>query len=209
MDHKASEKILQIDRDLAEHIDKIVTEKVTDKLNAFQEQLDQIQSQCQNVAASQPNNRATLVAFSGDMDKLIATFIIATGAASMGMEVSVYVTFWALAALKKKTCFKGKPFTDVLTALMLPSGPTRLNSSKLNMLGIGPAFFSYVMKKKNIASLSELIDLAREMGVRIIACQLAMEVMGIKPEELIDGLDFGGVATYLADARDSKVTLFI
>jgi peroxiredoxin family protein len=209
MDHRVSEKILQIDSDLAKYIDKTVTEKVTEKLNAFQEQLDQIKTQCQNAAASQPSNSATLVAFSGDMDKLIAAFIIATGAASMGMEVSVYVTFWALAALKKKTSFKGKPFTDMLTGFMLPSGPGHLNTSKLNMLGIGPAFFGYVMKKKNVASLSELIDLARQMGVRIIACQLAMEVMGIKPEELIDGLDFGGATTYLADARDSKITLFI
>jgi peroxiredoxin family protein len=111
--------------------------------------------------------------------------------------------------LKKKTCFKGKSFTDVLTALMLPSGPAHLSTSKMNMLGAGPAFFGYVMKKKNVASLTELIDLARETGVRIIACQLAMEVMGIKREELVDGLDYGGVSTYLADARDSKVTLFI
>jgi len=209
MGHQTSEKNLQLDRDLADYIDKAVAEKVGEKLNVFQEQLEQIRTQCQNALDSQTCNRATLVAFSGDMDKLIATFIIATGAASMGMEVSVYVTFWALAALKKKTCFKGKPFTDILTALMLPSGPTRLSTSKMNMLGAGPAFFGYVMKKKNVASLTELIGLARETGVRIIACQLAMEVMGIKREELIDGLDFGGVATYLADARDSKVTLFI
>lgn len=209
MGNPSSEKIEQLDRNLADYIDKSVTAKVTEKLNAVQEQLDQIRAQCQNAAASQSGNRATLVTFSGDMDKLIAAFIIATGAASMGMEVSVYVTFWALAALKKKTCFKGKPFTDILTALMLPSGPAHLSTSKMNMLGAGPAFFGYVMKKKNVASLTDLISLAREMGVRIIACQLAMEVMGIEREELIDGLDFGGVATYLADARDSKVTLFI
>ena len=77
------------------------------------------------------------------------------------------------------------------------------------MMGIGPTFFSYVMKKKKLLSLPDLIGLARETGVRIIACQMAMEVMGIRKEELIDDIDYGGVATYLADARDSKVTLFI
>ena len=123
--------------------------------------------------------------------------------------MSVYVTFWALAALKKRTCFKGKSVTDRLTALMLPSGPTHLNTSKMNMLGAGPAFFSYVMTKKTVASLPDLIHTARESGVRIVACQMAMEVMGITREELIDGLEFGGVSTYLADAGDSRLTLFI
>jgi peroxiredoxin family protein len=114
-----------------------------------------------------------------------------------------------LAALKKKTRLKGKTLMDKLTAMMLPSGPAHLGTSKMNMLGLGPAFFSRVMKKKNISSLSDLIRLARDMGVRITACQTAMEVMGIAQDELLDGLDFGGVATYLADARDSRITLFI
>ncbi len=209
MGRRSSKTTVQLDQNLVNYIDNTITTKVTEKLNAIQEQIDQILAQCQNTSTSQLSNRATLVAFSGDMDKLIAAFIIATGAASMGMDVSMYVTFWALAALKKKTRLKGKPFTDMLTALMLPAGPAHLGTSKMNMLGAGPAFFSYVMKKKKVASLSDLIGLARETGVRIIACQTAMEVMGITQEELIDDLDFGGVATYLADACDSKVTLFI
>jgi peroxiredoxin family protein len=94
-------------------------------------------------------------------------------------------------------------------ALMLPSGLGRLKVSKMNMLGMGPAFFKYIMKKKNISNLPELMNVARETGVRMIACQMSMEVMGIKKEELLDGLDYGGVATYLANARESSITLSI
>ena len=209
MGRQSSKTIMQLDQNLADYIDDAVTAKVAEKLNAIQEQIDQTLAQCQKTQVSHLSNRATIIAFSGDMDKLIAAFIIATGAASIGMDASVYVTFWALSALKKKNRFKGKSFTDMLTALMLPAGPDHLSTSKMNMWGAGPAFFSYVMKKKNISSLADLIDLARQMGVRIIACQTAMDVMGITQEEIIDGLDFGGVATYLADACDSRITLFI
>jgi len=209
MCHRPLETATQLDRNLLDYIENTITAKVTEKINSAQKQLEQTLAQCRSSAASQVSNRATIVAFSGDMDKLIAAFIIATGAAAMGMKVSMYFTFWSLAALKKKTSLKGKPITDILTALMLPSGPAHLGTSKMNMLGAGPAFFSYVMKKKNLLSLPDLICLARETGIRIIACQTAMEVMGITKEELLDDLEFGGVATYLADARDSRVTLFI
>jgi peroxiredoxin family protein len=206
--HRSFETI-EFDQQLLDYINNRIEDKLTEKLNSIHKQLEETLAQKQNSATPQLSNRVTIVAFSGDMDKLMAAFIIAAGAASMGMEVSVYCTFWALAALKKKTKFKGKPITEKLIAMMLPSGPAHLATSQMNMLGIGPAFFNYVMKKKKIMSLPDLIGVARETGVRIIACQMAMEVMGITKEELLDNLDFGGVATYLADARDSKVTLFI
>jgi len=209
MYHRPLEITTKVDQNLLDYIDNMITDKITEKLNSVQKQLEQTLAQGQSSATSQLSNRVTIVAFSGDMDKLIAALIIATGAMTMGMEVSMYFTFWALAALKKKSSLKGKLITDKLVALMLPSSPAHLGTSKMNMLGIGPTFFKYVMKKKNMMSLPDLISLARETGIRIIACQMAMEVMGIAKEELLDGLDFGGVATYLADARDSRVTLFI
>lgn len=121
----------------------------------------------------------------------------------------MFFTFWALPVLKKATHFKGKPFTDKLMGMMLPGGPERLSTSKMNMCGMGPKFFEHVMAKKNIASLSDLMTMARECGVRIVACQMAMDVMGITQDEMRDDLEYGGVATYLADAGDSKITLFI
>lgn len=199
----------KFDRELLDYIDNKIDNRIKEELDSIHEQIEGILTKQQDSAKSDLSNRVTIVAFSGDMDKLMAAFIIAAGAASMGMEVSVYCTFWALAALKKKTKFKGKPITEKLIAMMLPSGPANLATSEMNMLGIGPVFFNYVMKKKKIMSLPDLIDTARESGVRIIACQMAMTVMGITKEELLDNLDFGGVATYLADARASRVTLFI
>jgi peroxiredoxin family protein len=154
-------------------------------------------------------NRATIVAFSGDMDKLFAAFTIATGAVAMGMQVSIFFTFWGLAALRKKTILKGKTISEKLIALMFPSGPNKLCSSKMNILGAGPVFFKRLMRKKNAQSLPELISLARDMGVRMVACRISMDIMGLREDELIDGLEFAGVATYLADARDSRITLFI
>ena len=193
---------------LLNYIDEAIKAKVTEKCDAFQTQIEQALINCRS-GEVQTSNRATIVVFSGDMDKLIAAFIISTGAVAMGMDVSMYFTFWGLAALKKRIIIKGKPITEKLMGVMLPSGPAHVGTSKMNMLGMGPAFFKYVMKKKNIETLPDLIALAGEMGVRMVGCQMSMDVMGITQEELIDGLDYGGVTTYLADASDAKITLFI
>ena len=208
MSCQESNKLKEENQVLSNYIDEVVTAKVTEKFESLQSQIEQVLNKGED-HEKQISNRATIVAFSGDMDKLIAAFIISTGAAAMGMDVSMYFTFWGLTALKKKTVFKGKSITEKLMGVMLPNGPNHVSTSKLNMLGIGPAFFKYVMKKKNIETLPNLIDLAREMGVSMTVCQMSMDVMGITKDELIDGLDYGGVTTYLADASDSKITLFI
>jgi peroxiredoxin family protein len=208
MSEQDLKKLTGVDHDLLNYIDKVITAKVAEKFDTIQTQIEQALKNC-CFDKSQTSNRATIVVFSSDMDKLIAAFIIATGAAAMAMNVSMYFTFWGLAALKKKTVLKGKPITEKLMGIMLPSGPTHVGTSRLNMFGIGPAFFKYVMKKKNVETLSDLIALAGEMDIRMVGCQMSMDVMGITKEELIDGLDYGGVTTYLADASDSKITLFI
>ena len=198
---------VQVDGALLEFVDQTIDSRISRTAERMAGQIERNLSQ--RSPQSPLSNRATIVAFSADMDKLMAAFIIAAGAAAMGMDVSMYFTFWGLAALKKKTALKGKTLTDKLIALMLPSGPSRVGTSKLNMLGMGPAFFKRVMAKKNVQRLPELIDLTRQSGVRMVACQMAMDVMGIRQDELIDGVESGGVATYLADARDSRITLFI
>jgi peroxiredoxin family protein len=208
MSEQDLENLTEVDPAMLNYIDKAVTTKVTEKFDVLQTQIEQALKNCCS-DKSQTRNRATVVVFSSDMDKLIAAFIIATGAAAMGMDVSMYFTFWGLAALKKKTVLKGKSITEKLIGIMLPSGPAHVGTSKMNMLGMGAAFFKYVMKKKNVETLPDLIALAGEMDIRMVGCQMSMEVMGITKEELIDGLDYGGVTTYLADASDSKITLFI
>jgi peroxiredoxin family protein len=127
----------------------------------------------------------------------------------MEMEVSMFFTLWGLAAVKRKAQYQGKPLTEKMMAAVLPSGPHRVGTSRMNMLGLGPAFLRMMMGKKKVPSLRELIELAGEMEVSMVACEMSMGVMGIKREELIDGLEYGGVAAYLGDASDSKITLFI
>lgn len=171
--------------------------------------IEQLEAEVQRLAPRTVSNRATLVVFSGDMDKVLAGLVIATGAAAMGLEVSMFHTFWGLNALRKGRTFKGKDVIEKAMGWMMPAGLSDLDPSRMSFGGLGAKLFRMRMKKNGVQSPEELFALAREMGVRFVACQMSMEVMGIRPEELVDGVDVGGVAAYLGDAADSKVTLFI
>ncbi len=152
----------------------------------------------------------TIVVFSGDLDKAIASFIIANGAASMGKKVTMFFTFWGLNILRKHDKVSvQKGFMDNMFGMMMPRGSKRLGLSKMNMLGMGPKMIRSVMKSKNVTSLEDLIKAAMESGIEIVACQMSMDVMGLKQEELIDGVKIGGVGYYLGEAEDSNVNLFI
>jgi CoA-disulfide reductase len=152
----------------------------------------------------------TLVVFSGDLDKAIASFIIANGAASMGKKVTMFFTFWGLNILRKhERVSVQKGFMDKMFASMMPRGSKRLGLSKMNMLGMGGKMIRKVMKDKNVNSLEELIQAAIDQGIEIVACQMSMDVMGLRKEELIDGVKIGGVGYYLGEAEDSNVNLFI
>ncbi len=156
------------------------------------------------------SSQLTMVLFSGDFDKVFAAFIIATGALAMGKKVSVFVTFWGLDAIKKPSMkTAGRQFLEKMILWMRPKGPNKLGTSKMNFGGIGPRLFRYMMDRKKIEPLTSLIELAREMGIKIIACQMSMDVMGIKKEDLLDGIEFGGAATFLSDSFASNTTLFI
>jgi peroxiredoxin family protein len=157
-------------------------------------------------------NKLAMIVFSGDLDKLLAAFVIATGAVAMGYEVVMFFTFWGTAALRdKKKRAKGKDFFGRMFGFMLPRGTSQVKLSKMNMGGMGTGMMKYLMKKKNILSLEEMVALAAELGVKIYACDMSMGLMGMKPEELIDypGLDYVGVAKFLEEAGDSKIQLFI
>lgn len=152
----------------------------------------------------------TIVVFSGDLDKAIASFIIANGAAAMGRPVTMFFTFWGLNILRKDVAPRvNKTFIEKMFGAMMPRGSKRLKLSSMNMAGIGPKMIRGIMKKKNILSLEELIDQAKENGIKLVACSMSMDVMGIKKEELIDGVEVGGVASYLGEAEKSNVNLFI
>jgi len=152
----------------------------------------------------------TLVVFSGDLDKAIASMIIANGAAAFGKPVSIFFTFWGLNILRKPYNIKvKKTLLESMFGKMMPRGIERLGLSKMNMLGMGAKMVKYIMNKKNVDSLEKLVKDALDNNVKFIACTMSMDIMGIKKEELIDGLDYAGVATYLGDAMESSVNLFI
>ena len=152
----------------------------------------------------------TIIVFDGDLDKVLASFIIANGAAAMGRPVTMFFTFWGLNALRKpEKVHVKKPFIEKMFGFMMPRGTTKLKLSKMHMMGMGTKMMKKVMKSKNVSSLEELIRQAQENGVKLVACTMSMDVMGITPEELIDGVELAGVASYLGDAEQSNVNLFV
>jgi peroxiredoxin family protein len=195
--------------DLEKIVERMVEAKLEEKIGGLQSQVTEALERLTKVERQAIGDRATLLVFSGEFDKLMTAFIVASGAVAMGMDVSMYFTFWGLTALKKKTVFAGKPVAEKMISGMLPSAPTVAPTSRMNMMGIGPRFFQWQMGNKNVETLPDMIKLCQEMGVKMIACQMAMDVMGVTEEELIDGIEFGGVATYVGEAMDSRVTLMI
>ena len=152
----------------------------------------------------------TIVVFSDDLDKALASFIIANGAASMGKKVTMFFTFWGLNIIKRRNPVKvKKDFLGTIFGIMLPKNTSALKLSKMNMFGIGSSMMRLIMKRKNIDSLESLIDQAQESGVEFIACTMSMDVMGVKKEELMDGVNFAGVATYLERSEQANMSLFI
>ena len=154
-------------------------------------------------------NGQTIVVFSNDLDKALASFIIANGAKASGKDVTMFFTFWGLNILRKSNVSVKKGFIDKMFGFMMPKGAEKLTLSKMNMGGMGSAMMKWVMKNKNISTLSELIQQAQDSGVKFIACNMSMDVMGIKEEELIDGVEIGGVAKYISESNNANSNLFI
>ncbi len=151
-----------------------------------------------------------MIMVSGDLDKAMAGLIIANGAAAMGDEVTMFFTFWGLNILRKAQKIKvRKSFMEKMFGFMMPRGADKLGLSKMNMGGMGTLMMKGIMRKKRVNSLPELIKSAQDLGVKFIACTMSMDVMGIKQEELIDGVELAGVATYLGEADEANVNLFI
>ncbi len=160
--------------------------------------------------SSDSGNDKTMVVFSGDLDKTIAAFIIANGALAMGRKVTIFFTFWGLNVLRKSKKVKTqKSLIEKMFGFMMPRGTKKLGLSRMNMGGAGAKMIRAVMKSKGVDSLEELIEQAIKHGARIVACQMSMDIMGIKKEELIDGVELGGAATFLGSGENSDMSLFI
>ncbi|TRZ72818.1 MAG: NADH dehydrogenase FAD-containing subunit [Bacteroidetes bacterium] len=157
-------------------------------------------------------DQLSMVVFSGDLDKILAALIIATGAAAYDMKVKLFFTFWAISALRDpKKRGKGKNLMEKMFGMMLPKGAGKVKLSNMNMGGMGTAMIKGIMKKHKVVSLEEMFKTAGELGVEINICEMSMNLMGFKKEEMINypGMNICGVATFLSDAQESKIQLFI
>ena len=179
------------------------------RLQALEERLRDLEKRLALVEGQAAEDRVALIVFSGDLDRVLAAFIIATGAAAMGQQVSMFFTFWGLSVLKKDKQLSGKSLFQRMMTLMTPGSSESLPVSKMNYFGAGAKMLRAMMKQKNVSSLEEMISLARELGVRMTACEMSRDLMGIKDSELVAGLESGGVASFLADALKARTSLFI
>ena len=152
----------------------------------------------------------TMVVFSGDYDKTMAAFIIANGAAAYGHNVTMFFTFWGLNALKKDQAVKTKKgVLEKMFGWMMPGNADKMGLSKMNFAGMGPKMIKHVIKKHQAMPLPQLIELAQEQGVKLVACTMTMDLLGIQKEELMDDIDYGGVGAYIGDAENANTNLFI
>jgi peroxiredoxin family protein len=178
----------------------------------IEKQIEDLKAKIEAVDKKTAENKLSMIVFSGDLDKALAAFIIGTGAVAMGMEVVMFFTFWGTPMLRDKNKkVGGKDMMGKMFGTMLPKGVDGVKLSKMNMGGMGTAMMKSLMKKKNVASLDEMITLAGELGIRIFVCEMSMDLMGFKREEMIDypGLTFCGVAKFLEEAMTSKIQLFL
>ncbi|PAK51800.1 DsrE/DsrF/DrsH-like family protein [Priestia megaterium] len=159
---------------------------------------------------SEQKKRTTIVLFSGDYDKAMAAYIIANGAAAYDHEVTIFHTFWGLNALRKEEMVPVKKgFLEKMFGKMMPRGADKMGLSKMNFAGMGPKMIKNVMKKHNALTLPQLIEMAQEQDVKLVACTMTMDLLGLQGKELLDNIEYAGVAAYLADAEDGNVNLFI
>ena len=179
------------------------------RMQALEERLQDLEKRLAHVEGQVAEDRVALVVFSGDLDRVLAAFIIATGAAAMGQQVSMFFTFWGLSVLKKDKQLAGKTLFQKMMTLMSPGSSKSLPVSKMNYFGVGAKMLRSMMREKNVNSLEEMVSLAGELGVRMIACEMSRDLMGIQESELVAGLESGGVASFLADSLKSRTSLFI
>lgn len=154
--------------------------------------------------------KTTIVLFSGDYDKAMAAYIIANGAAAYDHEVTIFHTFWGLNALRKDAQIPVKKgFLEKMFGKMMPRGADKMGLSNMNFAGMGPKMIKHVMKKHNAMPLPQLIELAQEQDVKLIACTMTMDLLGLQKEELVEGIEYAGVAAYIGDAEEGNINLFI
>jgi peroxiredoxin family protein len=186
----------------------ITTDSTLEEIQMIKEDVELLKAKTSGLQT----NKMAMLCFSGDLDKILAAFILATGAAAMDMKVMMFFSFWGCTALrKKKARAKGKDIFGKMFGFMLPKGADKIKLSNMNMGGMGTGMMKYLMKKKNVDSLPEMIKTAESMGVEIYVCEMSMEIMGMKREEIIPykGLQFAGAGKFLQEAAGTEMNFFI
>ncbi|MEF3280599.1 MAG: DsrE/DsrF/DrsH-like family protein [Elusimicrobiota bacterium] len=181
-------------------------------INELEKKINELKSEIEALKANAPKDQLSMVVMSGDLDKLLAAFVIATGAAAMYERVVMFFTLWAIPFLKDPNKKVPKDIISKAFEIMLPQNTKGLKLSRMNMMGLGPVMIKGLMKKYNVKTLGDLLKLAEEMGnVEIYICQMSMDLMGYKWEEMINypNMKSAGVAKFVAEAGQSKATLFI
>ncbi len=185
--------------------------EITVKMEQLQKDLEKLQKKVTKIENNR-KDQLSIALISGDMDKILAAMIISLAAAAMDTRVKIFFSFWALSALRdQKKKAAGKDFISKMFGLMLPKGKNKLKLSNMNMAGMGPMMIKMLMKKKNVLSLDEMFQQAGELGIEITVCEMSMDLMGFKREEFIDypHLRYAGAGTFVADAGESAMQLFI
>ncbi len=188
-------------------MDKDVEQKIQD----LQNQINELKGQVADVEEA-TKDQLSIAIVSGDMDRILAAMVLSIAAASMDTQVKLFFSFWSLSALRDKSKrVKSKDFLSKMFGFMLPRGMDKLKLSKMNMAGMGPKMIKFLMKKQNVLSLDEMFRQAAELGIEIIVCEMSMGLMGIRKEELIDypNLSLAGAGTFIAEAAESRIQLFI
>jgi peroxiredoxin family protein len=184
---------------------------ISNQLNQIQEQLESLKGKISLMENSR-KDQLSIAIVSGDLDKILAAMVISLAAAAMDTKVKLFFSFWSLSALRdKKKKAKGKDFISKMFGIMLPRGKNNLKLSKMNMAGMGPLMIKYLMRKQGVLSLDQMFKEAGELGIEITVCEMSMNLMGFKKEEMIDypNLRFAGAATFVSDAGESSIQLFI
>ena len=180
-------------------------------LSELQKQVELLQKKVKKLENNR-KDQLSIALVSGDMDKILAAFVISLAAAAMDTKVRIFFSFWALSALRdRKKKAQGKDFISKMFGMMLPKSKNNLKLSNMNMAGMGPVMIKMLMKKKNVLSLDEMFEQAAKLGIEITVCEMSMDLMGFKKEEFIDypHLSYAGAATFVADAGESAIQLFI